>query len=219
MLTRSRLPRSFYARPTPIVARDLLGKRLVRILNPGLGASGRPNNIGSPEQGGQRLSGYIVEVEAYTGADDAASHARGGRTRRNAPMFGPPGYAYVYFIYGMHWMFNVVAHQIGPGAVLVRALVPEDGLEVMRKHRAGQPDRLLTNGPARLAQALAIHRSLNGADLCTHSEIFIEPGVLVPDEAVHHGPRIGVTGDDKAKKRPWRFWIKNINDVARVIHS
>jgi DNA-3-methyladenine glycosylase len=191
----NRLPRSFYARPTLTVARALLGQRLVRTLY------------------GQRLAGRIVEVEAYGGADDAASHAHRGRTPRNAPMFGPPGHAYVYFIYGMHWMFNVVARQDGldvpAGAVLVRALSPEEGLATMRQLRVGRPERDLTNGPARLAQALAIDGSLTGVDLCTHPHIFIESGTPLPDAAVACGPRVGVVGDESAQARPWRFWVKN----------
>jgi DNA-3-methyladenine glycosylase len=207
----SRLPRSFYARPTPIVARDLLGRRLVRVLDPGhLSAShGHLPTRDPAKKGAQRLAGRIVEVEAYAGAEDAASHASRGRTLRNAPMFGIPGHAYVYFIYGMHWMFNVVARQDGPGAVLLRALVPEEGLEVMRAHRGGQPDSLLTNGPARLAQALAIDSALNGVDLCTYPEIFIEWGAPVSDLVIACGPRVGVSGDEQARTRPWRFWIKS----------
>ena len=105
-------------------------------------------------------------------------------------------------------MFNVVTQQDGPGAVLVRALVPEEGVDVMRKHRAGRPDTLLTNGPARLTQALAIDGSLNGVDLCTHPEIYIEPGTPVLEEAVACGPRVGVIGDELARARPWRFWVR-----------
>ncbi len=191
----NRLPRSFYARPTLTVARALLGQRLVRILN------------------GQRLAGHIVEAEAYCGADDAASHAHRGRTPRNAPMFGPPGHAYVYFIYGMHWMFNVVARQDGPdapaGAVLVRALKPIEGLVTMQSLRGGQSERDLTNGPARLAQALAIDGSLTGVDLCTHPHIFIESGTPLPNEAVACGPRVGVVGDASAQAHPWRLWVKS----------
>jgi DNA-3-methyladenine glycosylase len=196
-LTTSRLPRSFYARPTLVVAQDLLGRRLVRVL------------------GDQRLAGRIVEVEAYAGADDAASHAYRGRTPRNAPMFGAPGHAYVYFIYGMHWMFNVVAHpDAPPGAVLIRALSPEEGLDVMRAHRGERSDKALTSGPARLAQALAIDGLLNGADLCAH-EIFIEPGAPPSDEAVACGPRVGVSGDERARTRPWRFWVRDNLYVSR----
>jgi len=186
------LPRVFYTRPTVAVARALLGQRLVRTWN------------------GQRLAGRIIEVEAYTGLDDAASHAYRGRTARNAPMFGPPGHVYVFFIYGMHWMFNVVARpenaQPSAGAILVRALAPEEGLDVMRERRRGCPDHLLTNGPARLAQALAIDGSLSGMDLCNHPEICIEAGDPLPDAAIACGPRVGVTGDELARARPWRFW-------------
>ena len=192
----TRLPRSFYARPTLAVARALLGQSLVRVLD----ADGAR---------GQRLAGQIVEVEAYTGADDAASHAHRGRTARNAPMFGPPGHAYVYFIYGMHWMFNVVAHpQDLPGAVLVRALVPQEGHDIMRAHRGGRADVILTSGPARLAQALAIDGAFSGIDLCSSEQLFIEPGLPVTDEQVACGPRVGVTGGQVAKTRPWRLWVK-----------
>ena len=191
----TRLPHGFYARPTLVVARALLGQYLVRVLD----ADGTR---------GQRLAGQIVEVEAYTGADDAASHAHRGRTARNAPMFGPPGHAYVYFIYGMHWMFNVVAHpQDPPGAVLVRALVPQEGRDTMRVYRGGCPDEILTSGPARLAQALAIDGALNGIDLCCSEQLFIEPGTPVADKRVACGPRVGVTGDPQAKTRPWRLWM------------
>jgi DNA-3-methyladenine glycosylase len=202
-----RLPRSFYARPTPVVARALLGRRLVRVL-PGPWHSPALHQTQCGEVG-RRLAGRIVAVEAYTGPDDAASHAHRGRTPRNAPMFGPPGHAYVYFIYGMHWMFNVVAYfEKPPGAVLVRALSPEEGLAAMRELRGGRPDQALTNGPARLAQALSIDGSLSGVDLCTHPHLFIEPGAPVPDEAVACGPRVGVVGDERARTRPWRFWVK-----------
>ncbi len=192
----TRLPRSFFTRPTPTVAQELLGHKLVRVLQ------------------GQRLAGRIVETEAYTGSDDLASHAGRGRTPRTEVMFGTPGCAYVYFVYGMHWMFNVVAHQHPPGAVLVRALVPQDGLDAMRAHR-GQPDRLLTNGPARLAQALAIDKQFNSADLLIHPHIFIETGTPPPNHAIACGPRVGVSGDELARTRPWRFWVRDEPFVSR----
>jgi DNA-3-methyladenine glycosylase len=122
-------------------------------------------------------------------------------------MFGSPGHAYVYFIYGMYWMFNVVARENGPGAILVRALLPDEGLDVMRVNRAGCLDAYLANGPARLAQAFAIDGSLNGMDLCSHGEVFIELGRPVADDVVIRGPRVGVTGDELARTRPWRFWV------------
>ena len=208
-LTSSRLPRSFYERPTRQVARDLLGKRLVRIVDTPFPDPSVPNDdlsaISRPRR--RRLSGLIVEVEAYAGSDDAASHAYRGQTKRNASMFGPPGHAYVYFIYGMHWMFNVVSHRRPPGAVLVRALVPDEGVEWMRRHRGAVPDDNLTNGPARLAQALAIDAALDGADLCLDSGVAIEAGRPVPDDWVACGPRVGVSGDELAQTRPWRFWV------------
>lgn len=195
------------------MARDLLGRRLVRVLEHQPRAQ-RTHDLGdgkpvSPGLARGRLSGRIVEVEAYTGSGDTASHAWRRRTARNAPMFGMPGHTYVYFIYGMHWMFNVVARTESPGAVLVRALMPEEGLNVMRAYRGGCPERLLASGPARLAQALAIDGTLNGVDLCTHSGIFVESGTPVPDELVSHGPRVGVTGDELARARPWRFWVED----------
>ncbi|MBE9470995.1 MAG: DNA-3-methyladenine glycosylase, partial [Chloroflexi bacterium] len=146
----SRLSRDFFVRDTLTVARALLGQRLVRMLD------------------GVRLSGRIVEVEAYIGEKDQASHARCGLTGRNAPMFGPPGHAYVYFIYGMHHCFNVVTErQNYPAAVLIRALEPLEGIEVMRARRGGVPHVRLTNGPARLCQALNIdRRRFDGADMC-----------------------------------------------------
>ena len=143
-----RLPRDFYSRDTVTVARALLGQRLVRDLE------------------GQRVSGRIVEVEAYDGQRDQASHARSGPTERNASMFGPPGHAYVYFIYGMHYCFNVVTEPKGNGAAaLVRALEPVEGLDEMRARRSGWDGVALTNGPAKLCYALGIDRDLDGADL------------------------------------------------------
>jgi DNA-3-methyladenine glycosylase len=213
-LTSSRLPRGFYDRLTCQVARDLLGKRLVRILDTSFSTppvSTKDLSASTSQQLYQRLSGFIVDVEAYSGSDDAASHAYRGRTERNASMFGHPGHAYVYFIYGMHWMFNVVAHRRAPGAILVRALVPDEGVEWMRRHRGGAPDENLTSGPARLAQALAIDAALDGADLCTDSRIAIEAGPPIPDEWVARGPRVGVSGDDLARTRPWRFWVTKLD--------
>lgn len=193
-----RLSRSFYARDTCSVARDLLGKRLVRL------------------DKGRCLACSIVEAEAYYGAEDAASHAYRGRTQRNGPMFGPAGHSYVYFIYGMHWMFNVVAHVDGmPGAILIRAAAPEEGVEVMRALRGNKPDAVLANGPARLAQALGIDGALNDVDLCTPEVITIEQGVAIPEAAIACGPRVRVPGDRHARTRPWRFWIRDHPCVSK----
>jgi DNA-3-methyladenine glycosylase len=186
-----RLPRAFYGRDTVTVARALLGQRLVRALE------------------GQRVSGRIVEVEAYDGEQDRASHARSGPTERNASMFGPPGHAYVYFIYGMHYCFNVVSEPEGTGAaVLVRALEPTEGIEAMQARRSGRERSELTNGPAKLCYALAIDRDLDGADLVDGTALWIERDEAVPEKGIARGARVGVRGDEWAMHVPWRFWIE-----------
>jgi DNA-3-methyladenine glycosylase len=190
----------FFERDTLRVARDLLGQVLVRML------------------GEERLSGRIVEVEAYVGEEDQASHARCGRTERNAAMYGPPGRAYVYFVYGMHHCLNLVAGLEGfPAAVLVRALEPLEGLERMRTLRGGRPDAQLTNGPAKLCQALAIDRRFDGADLCVPgASLFLEAGQPVREEAIATGPRVGVRGDQAALTAPWRFYLRESPFVSRA---
>ncbi len=186
-----RLPRSFFARPTLAVARELLGQRLVHIV------------------AGRRLSGLIMETEAYIGQDDQACHARFGRTPRSEVMFGLPGHAYVYFTYGMHWMLNVVTEPKGfPAAVLIRALLPEEGLDEMqaRRRRAAPPGRL-ADGPAKLAQALGIDGRLNGHDLCARDALlFVERAAAVADEAVALGPRIGLNNTPEPwRSLPWNY--------------
>jgi DNA-3-methyladenine glycosylase len=194
----SRLSRDFFARDTLVVARALLGQRLVRVL------------------GGRRLSGRIVEVEAYVGEEDAASHARPGRTRRNAPMYGPPGHAYVYLIYGMYHCFNVVTECEGfPAAILIRGLEPLEGLEVMRERRGGRPDDQLTSGPGRLCEALFIDRQFDGVDLCSPTaHLFLEEGEPVSDDGVATGPRINVRGNESALNAPWRFYVQGNRHVS-----
>lgn len=191
------LGRDFYRRSTLTVARELLGKRLVRVVDR------------------QRLSGFIVEVEAYIGEGDAACHAARGRTPRNEAMYGPPGHAYVYFIYGMHHCLNVVTEEEGfPAAILIRALDPLEGLEIMHRHRPGKPDRELTNGPAKLCQALAIERGFNGMDLCTGEALFIEEGRMVVQEEIGASPRVGIKADELARSVPWRFYLKGNDFVS-----
>ncbi len=194
----TRLRRDFYERDTLTVARDLLGRRLVRVLD------------------GVRLAGLIVETEAYVGQGDAACHASRGRTPRNEVMFGPPGHAYVYFIYGMYHCLNAVTEAEGfPAAVLIRAIEPVEGLEVMRRHRPGRPDTQLSSGPGKLCQALSIDRALNRADLCDGSVLFIEAGQPVPGSAVVTGPRIGIRSDETARAVPWRFYVRDNPFVSR----
>jgi DNA-3-methyladenine glycosylase len=186
-----RLERDFFARPTLLVARGLLGMRLVRRL------------------GRRRAGGRIVEVEAYIGSGDTACHASRGRTPRNAVMFGPPGHAYVYFTYGMHWMLNAVTEREGfPAAVLIRAVEPFQGLDLMRARRGDREDRDLARGPARLCQALAIDRALNGADLVAGSALYFEAGEAVADDAVVATPRVGIDyAAPRDRAAPWRFVI------------
>jgi DNA-3-methyladenine glycosylase len=188
-----RLPRSFFARPTLLVARELLGQRLVHL------------------SAGQRLAGLITETEAYIGQIDQACHARFGRTPRSEVMFGAPGHAYVYFTYGMHWMLNVVTEPAGfPAAVLIRALLPVEGEPVMRSRRAAAasaPLHRLTDGPAKLAQALGVDRALNGHDLCVRgARLFIERAAAVPAGRVTVGPRVGLNNTPEPwKSRAWNF--------------
>ena len=185
-----RLGRDFYARDTLQVARELLGKRLVRVID------------------GKRLSGLIVETEAYIGEEDRACHAWRGRTPRTEVMYGPPGQAYIYFIYGIYHCLNVVTDKVGfPAAVLIRGIQPQEGVEYMRRNRGLRPEGELTNGPGKLCQALAIDQGLNGLDLCTSDLLFIEEAVVPGPEEIEVTSRIGIRADEIAKRRPWRFLL------------
>lgn len=180
----------FYNRPTLQVARELLGARLVRILD------------------GVRLSGLITETEAYIGEQDLACHAKAGRTPRTTVMYGPPGHAYVYFTYGMHWMLNAVTEAGGfPAAVLIRAIQPLEGLDIISANCQGRS----TDGPAKLTRAFAIQKSFNDCDLCSPSSgLWIESGQTISDESVTIGPRVGLyTVPEPWKSIPWRFRLIN----------
>jgi DNA-3-methyladenine glycosylase len=195
MLMSTRLPREFFDRPALQVAREVLGMRLVRV-----------------EEEGLRLAGTIVEAEAYRGQEDLGCHAKAGLTPRTRVMFGPPGHAYVYFTYGMHWMLNFVVEAEGyPAAVLIRAIRPTEGVEVIAARRDGQPPERWTDGPGKICQALNIGRDLNGADLCApDSVLFVEFGDPISDSSVTTGPRVGLnTVPEPWKSKPWRFrWIQ-----------
>jgi len=160
---------------------------------------------------GQRISGIITETEAYRGESDLACHARAGRTLRTAVMYGPPGHAYVYFSYGMHWLLNFVTEERDyPAAVLIRAIQPLEGLPTIEKRREGQsPDRW-TDGPAKLCQALGVDQDLNGIDICSSNAVlFVEWGVPIPDSGVTIGPRVGLNKvAEPWKSIPWRFKLK-----------
>lgn len=169
-----------------------------------------------------RLAGMIVETEAYCDSDepDLACHGtanEGQPTPRTAVMFGPPGYAYVYFTYGMHWMFNVVTGEEGvANAVLIRALKPLEGIEAMMSRRQ-RPFSRLTDGPAKLTQAMGIDKSLNGVNLCaTDGVLWIEAGEELRGAKVACGPRIGLgTTPEPWKSVPWRYWIQGSEWVSK----
>jgi DNA-3-methyladenine glycosylase len=187
------LSRRFYARPSPVVARELLGRLLVRRL------------------GGALLVARIVETEAYQ-QDDPASHSFAGRTARNEVMFGPAGFLYVYFTYGMHHCMNAVTGRPGEGsAVLLRAAEPLAGLDSMAERRGVHAPRLLCSGPARLAQAFAVARSLNGTDLVGGVQLWVSAGRRAPDRVVCTGPRVGIR---RAAGIPWRFWVEGNRFVS-----
>jgi len=189
------LPRRFYTRETLIVARELLGKYLVRIID------------------GELLVGKIVEVEAYRGSDDPASHAYRGITSRNWLMFGEGGFAYVYFTYGKHHCFNVVTEKLGvPGAVLIRALQPVKGIDIMKRNRGVTDVLRLTNGPGKLTEAMGITMKQNGVDLTEKHELFIYQPESSENFDIVSTSRVGIrVGVDK----PWRFYIKGNRFVSK----
>jgi len=201
-----RLRRRFFRRPAEKLARDLLGRVLVRITD-----------------AGDRLAGRVVETEAYLGADDKAAHTfNGRRTERNASMYLDGGHLYVYFTYGMHHCMNVVAGGREAGAaVLLRAVEPIDGVDVMRRLRAGKipEDRLkptdLCSGPAKCCQAFDIDRDLDGEDLAASDRLWIEPGRAVGDACVKVGPRIGVAYADEWAAKPLRYYVAASPHVSR----
>ncbi len=180
------LPREFYSKDTVIVAKNLLGKKIIR-------------KIGRNE-----ISGIITETEAYRHSDDPASHAFRKITERNKIMFGEVGFAYVYFTYGMHFCFNIVAREPKKfaGAVLIRSIKPIKGIKIMQKNRKIQDLKNLTNGPAKLAQALNITKKHYGLDVTKKSELYIMEGIK-PQKIVA-SPRIGIT---KAVNKLWNFKI------------
>lgn len=185
------LSRDFYERDTVKVARALLGKKLVRRIN------------------SAELNGIIVETEAYCGREDSACHAYRGQTPRNAVMFGSPGHAYVYFTYGMHYMLNLVTEKEGnPCAVLIRAVLPLAGIEEMEARR-GKKGKELTNGPAKLCQALGINKSLNGWDLTCGEELWVEDYKTIGARMIAAVPRVGIDYAQKEHREAlWRFSVK-----------
>jgi len=186
-----RLPRSFYARECLVVAEELVGMHLVQ-----------------RRVGGHVVSGRIVETEAYIGEEDQACHARFGKTKRASLLFGPPGHAYVFLIYGMYDCFNVVAEPEGrPAAVLVRAVEPGEGLD------AG----VRTDGPGKLCRALGITRTHNGLDVVAKESVVWLEDRGTPAQRVRTTPRIGVEYAGEWAKRPWRFIDADSPSVSRIL--
>jgi DNA-3-methyladenine glycosylase len=193
-----RLRLSFFERPVLAVARDSIGKTLVHRTKDG------------------EVRGRIVEAEAYRGPEDRAAHSAGGRrTARTEVMFGRAGHAYVFFVYGMHWNFNVVAGKEGePHAVLIRAVEPVSGLALMAARRGMPESRVeLTNGPGKLCQAFGIDRSHYGVDLCTSASLFLEDAA--PSKAAR-SPRIGVDYAGSWADKPWRFYEPGNRYVSAI---
>ena len=180
------LQRNFYERSPSVVARDLLGKILVRVVD------------------GQTVSGIITETEAYGADNDRASHAHRGKTNRNAPMFEQVGHSYVYMSYGIHFCINIVAHTANEkaGAVLIRALQPLDGIDFMRFKRNFIKDKLLTDGPGKLSQALLIDLSLNKHDVTQEGTLYILE--RTDESKIVATPRVGISQE---KELAWRFVI------------
>ncbi len=192
MTARIILPQNFYLRPVTEVARDLLGKRLVRVMD------------------GRRLSGTIIETEAYNGEEDLACHAHAGLTPRTKIMYGPAGHAYIYFTYGIHWMLNCVTGEVGyPAAVLIRALFTDEGLDVIAARRPGISRTDWTNGPAKICRAFNLDKSFNSKPLYSPEEpLYLEYHLEFPDDSIQSGPRIGIDHvPEPWRSIPWRFRV------------
>ena len=197
-----KLKKNFYNRKTIRVAQDLLGKFLVRKI------------------GKKILAGKIVETEAYVGPRDLASHASRGRTPRTEIMFGPPGHAYVYLIYGLNYCFNIVTERKGyPAAVLIRALEPAEGVKIMFHHRGItstiDAPPALTNGPGKLCQALKIDKTLNNIDLSGNNLWLEDRGLKIKPREVAAKKRIGVDYAGEYKNKPWRFYLGGNRFVSK----
>ena len=201
-----KLPREFYLRSDTLqIAQDLIGKLLV-----------------VPDDAGERVSGMIVETEAYLGEIDKAAHSYNNRrTARNEITYAAGGHAYVFFIYGMYFQFNVVCGALGsPHVVLIRAVEPVEGIEIMRARRleknpgAKMPDKNLSSGPGKLCIALDINRRLNGEDLLGNN-IWLEDFKTFAPEDIKIGKRIGIDYSEEFAEKPWRFWLKNNEFVSK----
>ena len=196
-----RLEQSWYqTEDTITAAKEMLGKLLV-----------------VPDANGERVSGMIVEAEAYCGITDRAAHSYGGRrTARNEVTYGPGGHAYVFFIYGMYFQFNVVLGRVDrPHVLLIRAVEPIEGVDLMRTRRGSMKDTNLTSGPGKLCIALGIERSYNGEDLVEGNRIWIEDHRSFTHDEIVVGKRIGIDYAGEDADLPWRFWIRENAYISR----
>ena len=192
------IERKFYSRNTIDVAKDLLGKILVRIID------------------GKVISGTIVESEAYRSTDDPASHSHRGKTERNSVMFGEVGHAYVYFTYGNHYCLNIVAKEDNTpaGAVLIRAIEPIEGVSFMRRYRKTSDPYNLTSGPGKLTQALKVTKRQNGVDVTKKEELYVVNGKHIDESEIVATSRIGIR---VALDKPWRFLIADNEFVSKKV--
>jgi DNA-3-methyladenine glycosylase len=196
-----KLFREFYTRRDPlVVACELLGKLLVVIA-----------------EDGSRVSGFIVETESYIGPEDKASHAYNlRRTARNEAMYKIGGTAYVYFIYGMYYQFNVVTNfEETPHAILIRAVEPFEGIEIMRERRKTKSDKNLTSGPGKLCIALGIDKKLNGEDLLGERVWLEDSDFKIQKNKIASGKRIGIDYAEEYAEKNWRFWVKDNPFVSK----
>jgi DNA-3-methyladenine glycosylase len=202
-----KVPSEFYTRPDTLrIARELLGKLLV-----------------VPTETGERVSGMIVETEAYLGASDKAAHSYNNRrTNRNEITYAAGGKVYVFFVYGMYFQLNFVTHKRDePHVVLIRAVEPVEGIGIMRERRlrkkpdAKMPDKNLASGPGKLCIALGIGRDLNGADLL-EDKIWLEDFKTFSKKEIASGKRIGIDYAEEFAEKPWRFWVKDNLFVSRL---
>ena len=195
-----KLPREFYTREDTLqISRELLGKLLVVV-----------------DSSGRRVSGIIVETEAYMGEIDRAAHSFGGRrTARNEITYAAGGHVYVFFIYGMYYQLNFVTGSADhPHVALIRGIEPVEGIEIMRERRGAMPDKNLTSGPGKLCIAFGIDRGLNGEDLLGN-KIWLEDHKAFSSEEISVGKRIGIDYAQEYAEKPWRFWVKNNPYVSR----
>lgn len=195
-----KLSRKFYTRPDTLqIARDLIGKVLV-----------------VPTADGRRVSGMIVETEAYLGAIDKAAHSyKNRRTKRTETMFSIGGTVYIFFVYGMYFQFNVVVgEKDSPPAILIRGIEPIDGVEVMRERRGAMKDKNLTSGPGKLCIAFGVDNTFNGADLLSE-KVWLEEFKTFSDAEICQGKRIGIDYAEEFAEKPWRFWLKDNYFVSR----